>query len=155
MRSPGPAARLSRGIRQQGTSLAEVLVTMLLLAIGLLGVAGMHVVGLKNTMNANLRTQASILAYDIADRMRANRPNAFDYQISLDSGIPETSSVILDIDLHEWKTALAASLPGGDGAVVLDGDRFLVTIQWVERVGGAVAGATALETRQYELAGEL
>ena len=128
---------------------------MLLLAIGLLGVAGMHVVGLKNTMNANLRTQASILAYDIADRMRANRPNAFDYQISLDSGIPETSSVILDIDLHEWKTALAASLPGGDGAVVLDGDRFLVTIQWVERVGGAVAGATALETRQYALAGEL
>ncbi len=128
---------------------------MVLLAVGLLGVAGTHVVGLKNTMNANLRTQAAIHAYDIVDRMRANRPNAFDYQISLGSGTPATSSLILDIDLHEWKTSLAASLPGGDGAVVLDGDRFLVTIQWVERVSAADDGAAALETRQYEMAGEL
>lgn len=128
---------------------------MLLLSVGLLGVAGTHAVGLKNTMNANLRTQASIHAYDIVDRMRANRPNAFDYQIALDSGVPETSSLIVDIDLNEWKTSLAASLPGGDGAVVLDGDRFLVTVRWVERVGGAVAGATAFETQQYELTGEL
>ncbi len=59
--------------RQRGFSLIEVLVAVLILAIGLLGVASMQLTSLKVNQGAYYRSQASILANDILDRMRANR----------------------------------------------------------------------------------
>jgi len=50
----------------------HALVAMLVLAIGLLGLAGLQVVGLRNNQSAYLRAQATQLAYDMADRMRTN-----------------------------------------------------------------------------------
>lgn len=61
--------------KHSGFTLVEILVTVLILSIGLLGLAGLQVRSMKGNHNAYLRTQATILAYDIIDRMRAN-PNA-------------------------------------------------------------------------------
>ena len=58
--------------RQRGVSLIEVLVSTLILAIGLVGVAGLQAFALKNNQSAQMRSQASALAYDLADRMRGN-----------------------------------------------------------------------------------
>ena len=66
---------LSRGksrLRQSGVSLIEVLVSTLILAIGLVGVAGMQALALHNNQEAQMRSHASALAYDLADRMRNN-----------------------------------------------------------------------------------
>ncbi len=62
--------------RQRGMTLIEILVTVLVLAVGLLGMASLTVGSLKNNQGAFLRTQATILAYDMADRMRANSAEA-------------------------------------------------------------------------------
>lgn len=56
----------------QGFSLIEVLVSLLVLAIGLLGLAMLQTTGLHFTTNSYSRTQATYLAYDLAERMRAN-----------------------------------------------------------------------------------
>lgn len=61
---------------QQGFSLVEVLVALLVLSIGLLGLALLQVEGMKLNSDAYLRTQATVLAYDILDRLRANKSGA-------------------------------------------------------------------------------
>lgn len=58
---------------QSGFTLIEILVTMLVMAIGFLGLAALQTSGLQQSQNTYFRTQADILARDIADRMRANR----------------------------------------------------------------------------------
>jgi type IV pilus assembly protein PilV len=59
--------------RSAGFTLLEVLVAILVLAIGLLGMARLQMTGMKSNHSAYLRSQASLLAYDITERMRANR----------------------------------------------------------------------------------
>ena len=59
-----------------GFTMVELLVAVLVLSIGLLGLAGLQAAGLRNNQSAYLRSQATILAYDVADRMRATRAAA-------------------------------------------------------------------------------
>lgn len=120
---------------QSGITLIEILVALLVLSIGLLGLANLQAVGLRANHNAYLRSQATILAYDIADRMRANRSSAVagEYDIALNAapggtGVPAT-------DLAQWKARLAELLPSGDGAVAVDADSAVVTVQWDDSRG--------------------
>jgi len=62
--------------KDRGFSMLEVLVTMVIIAFGLLGVAGIIANGLKSNLSSYGRSQASWLANDIIDRMRANRATA-------------------------------------------------------------------------------
>jgi type IV pilus assembly protein PilV len=61
---------------QRGFTLIEVLIAVLVLAVGLLGLAGLQLAGMKSNHSAYLRSQATIAAYDLLDRMRAD-PGAF------------------------------------------------------------------------------
>ncbi len=56
----------------RGYSLLEVMIALAVLSIGLLGLASLQVQGMRFNTDSYLRTQATILAYDIIDRMRAN-----------------------------------------------------------------------------------
>lgn len=117
--------------RMKGLTLIEVLVAVLILSIGLLGLAGLQTLSLRSNHSAYLRSQATILAYDIADRMRANRQPALSgsYNIALKS-TPATGSSIAAIDLQEWKLALGALLPSGDGSIEIVGGNLTVTVSW-------------------------
>lgn len=61
-------------MKSSGFTLVEVLVAVLVLAIGLLGLALLQTSGLRLNTNSYSRSQATLLAYDIIDRMRANAP---------------------------------------------------------------------------------
>lgn len=102
---------------QGGFTLIEVLIAVLLLSIGLLGLAALQTASLNNNSSAMIRSQANLIAYDILDRMRANTSAATqgDYQIGLSASAP-TGTTRADLDLQAWK-AEVATLPGGDGAV--------------------------------------
>lgn len=58
---------------QRGTSLLEVLISVLIMAVGLLGIAAMQATALRNSQGSTERSQAVILSYSIVDAMRANR----------------------------------------------------------------------------------
>ena len=58
--------------RQRGFTLVEVLVTVIIISIGLLGVAGLQLAAMRSNHSAYLRTQATIAAYDLIDRMRTD-----------------------------------------------------------------------------------
>ncbi|AMN47265.1 type IV pilus assembly protein PilV [Steroidobacter denitrificans] len=121
--------------RSYGTTLIEVLVTLVVISVGLLGIAGLQLVSLRNNKDATIRTQASVLAADIADRMRANRTAALNdqYNLEIDTS-PGTGTTIPEDDLTAWRTTLAQQLPNGTGSVDrITGNVFTITIQWRER----------------------
>ena len=61
---------------QRGTTLIEVLIALIVLSIGLLGLALLQVTSVQSNHSAYYRSQATVLAHDLADRMRANRTAA-------------------------------------------------------------------------------
>jgi type IV pilus assembly protein PilV len=119
--------------RSSGFTLLEVLVSIVVLAIGLLGMAGLIAAGLKSNHTANYRAHATMLTDDILDRMRANKTLALasGYDTTLGAACTASVSTIQGFDCAEWKAMVANELPGGDGAVDVDvNGNITVTIQW-------------------------
>jgi type IV pilus assembly protein PilV len=116
-----------------GFTLIELLIAMLVLGVGLLGLASLQAKSLSNTQLAYNRSLATELAYDLADRMRANNtPNGLSIYPSMlpANAIPKANCVTVSTlcppdvmaqnDLYEWNLALVTSLPSGQGIVCLD-----------------------------------
>lgn len=123
-----------------GFSLLEVLVTLVVLSLGILGVSGLQSTGMKNSYSAMLRAQAAQYAYDMTDRMRVNRAAAVagGYDLAMGDAIP-TGVTLPDRDRAGWLTQLQ-SLPEGDGAIVVNAAGVAtVTVQWSE---AALGGGT-------------
>lgn len=135
---------------QYGFTLVEVLIAALVLSIGLLGLAGLQAVSLKMNHGAYLRSQATNLAIEIADSMRANRSNADTY-----SGTYATDPCVLNYDrttsgptntddTAEWSNRLACLLPSGRGTIVVPtgSQRATITVIWDESRYGGSSGQT-------------
>lgn len=132
---------------QHGFTMIEVLVTVIVLAIGLLGLAGLQINSLRFTYSAYQTSQATILGTDIIDRMRANRAaadtGAYDIALGVNpsaascvgAGVTCPPAGMAAADLFEWKQALATVLPDGDGSVTRNGPLFIITIQWDDTRG--------------------
>lgn len=125
--------------RQKGFGLIEILVALLILAIGLLGMASLQTTSLQQTTGSQTRTQAILLADDIVERIRANRPNINDYvlanpnALACDTEFEIDNGNVADDDLDEWRNALACLLPDGNGEIAVNGDVITVDITWSAR----------------------
>lgn len=122
--------------RARGMSLVEALVALVVLSVGLLGIASLQMTSLRNNLGAHLRSQATVLAYDIADRMRANRTQANNNVYVIGYGAAPGGAALNEVDLRAWKTALSNTLPGGDGQIQRVGNTFRITIRWSEAQTG-------------------
>lgn len=112
-----------RGAR--GFTLLEVLIALLVLAFGLLGFALLQTMNLRFTQSANHRTQATNLAYDLLDQIRANRLQAPEYTAitpgtfagETGSNCPQTVAVVTD-SIKRWRCQVVATLGTGANATV-------------------------------------
>ena len=125
-------------LKQAGFNLIEVMIALVVLSIGLLGLAALQVTSLQQNQSAYLRSQATLFAYDITDRMRANIDEVGNGSYFVTSGATNTAcinysasaagctaSVMASHDVAEWQAAIAAELPDGSGRVCrsdLNGD---------------------------------
>ena len=136
---------------QSGFSLLEVLIALLILSIGLLGLAALQTTGLRSNQMATMRTLATQIAYDMSDRMRANPAGmANDQYVIATNGIPANPPATrADNDLTEWR-AQVARLPGGLSRITqsagLPGppstpDTHEITVYWDEDRNGAALGS--------------
>lgn len=145
---------------KKGFSLIEVLIAMLVLTVGLLGLATLQASSLKNNQSAYYRSQATQLAYDIADRMRVNSlakefylssnkvPSAAQNQASACiPSVPTTTCMpekMAEHDLYEWNQALTSLLPNGTGRIgvmaVAGLLTYVVMIDWDDNRDGDVDG---------------
>lgn len=116
---------------QSGTTLVEVLITVVLVSIGLLGLAGLQLMTVQNTNSSTERFEATTLARDILERMRANRQQALigTYDVAL--GADPAAGGVAGDDLEAWKAALGA-LPGGDGSVEVDDGVVTIVVNWTD-----------------------
>lgn len=99
---------------QRGASLIEVLVAVLIMGVGLLGIAAMQTTALRNSQSSLERSQAVIQTYSVVDAMRANRASALanDYnQGSMTCAVPTgTPTTLAQRDLIAWFTSLKTTL---------------------------------------------
>lgn len=139
------------GSRQSGVTLVEILVTVVIISVGLLGVASLHLNSLRAGQGAHTRSQATALATDMIDRMRANPDAAANklYVVKLTDTAPINPSTLVDKDKKQWLDALAQALPNGDGIVeettIVGRQAWTITIQWHERKSSTSAADAALE----------
>jgi type IV pilus assembly protein PilV len=123
--------------KNQGASLIEVLIAVLILGTALLTLSSLQSRSLQFNQSAYFRSQANILAYDILDRIRINREKATDYDLVLSDTAP-TGTTLRDKDLKGWLDAITVMLPGGDGTVDCDADKkCTVNILWTEQLSSA------------------
>jgi type IV pilus assembly protein PilV len=127
----------------------EVLIALVVLSVGLLGIAAMMNFSLKANDSAYLRTQAEALAYNIVDQMRANQNAALNgsYTIGFGTQVTSppncvgsvnscTSTQVAQYDLNQWKLRLASvnGLPCGDGQTTLNNNNGIyevsVSVEW-------------------------
>ncbi|MEX0605220.1 MAG: type IV pilus modification protein PilV [Marinobacter sp.] len=126
---------------QQGLTMIEVLIAMLIFAIGLLGVAGMQSLALKSSDNSNIRSLVNIHAYEIVERMRANMPAVRGGKYNSIAGASTstncspscTPNQLAAWDASEWYANLQADVPSATGAVIYANGMATVTINWTER----------------------
>lgn len=135
----------------RGFSLVEVLVALVVLSLGLLGLASLQVSGLRAGQSSFYGGQAAQLAMDMADRLRANAGEARTCALGLAEATPTSPTTACQRDLVEWRNRMR-TLPGGTGGVDVDLDSNLVTVsvQWDDsRAGGESDRTYVLVTRLW------
>jgi len=119
-----------------GFTLIEILVTVVILAVGLLGMAGLQLTGMRNNQSTYLRTQAALLANDMGERMRANATgfqngsydvideangkNVGEENVDCRTIAGCTDEQMARNDIYEWNKNLSGLLPMGTGVVCID-----------------------------------
>jgi type IV pilus assembly protein PilV len=159
-----------------GFTLIEVLIAMLILAIGLLGLAGLQTSNIRSNLAAYNHGQAVQLLYDIADRMRANNCNPTS---TITCNIPPyanadaayvigntntlgstvnaactqtatptscTPTILAGNDLIEWNNAISATLPMGRGCITTANGIFTLYITWDDDRSGTIVSDVAVPT---------
>lgn len=148
----------------RGFTLVEVLVALVVLSVGLLGMAKMVMVSSHSNDSAYLRSQAVALGYQALDSMRANLPASTtgSYATALNvMPLPPPScfaaacgnAAVAAWDVYSWKQALA-SLPGGTGSIVTSGTfpmTAVVVVQWDDSVAQTVFRDAAAPTNSITL----
>ena len=136
--------------RQGGFSLIEVMIAILVLGVGLLGFAMLQTMNLRFTQSANSRTQATNLAYDLLDQMRANRGQANLYTgatfapgdvSNIACSRPVGVGATITNNIARWQCQVARALgPGASaGVTYVNGGDVTVTISWGDQRWDQVA----------------
>lgn len=135
--------------RQNGVGMIEVLVAIVILAFGLLGLAGLQTRVLAYSQSSLFRSQAAALTDDILDRMRADRTRALagSWNTALDSDTSTISSAFPESDLKNWKEQVAVLLPTGQGSISVAASVVTIVVQWDDTRGRETAQQFTTTTR--------
>lgn len=140
---------------QFGFAMMEVLITIVVIAIGALGLAGLQLASMKYNREAAVRSKATILAIEMSDRMRSNMAGVKAGNYTQDNGYAAarttlaaitaptcgtttdcTKTTLATLDLANWQSSIVAALPQGTGAIVPvanNGFVYEIVVMWIEK----------------------
>ena len=127
--------------RARGFSLIEVLIALIIMSVGMLGIAGLYVHGMQAGRTSMFRHHAVTLAGDVADRIRANPMGRAEYAGAgannncVGGGINCSAAEMAGNDIDLWLQQAAATLPDGDVDVTYVAGvpaQYTVTVTWSE-----------------------
>ncbi len=170
-------ARTRSGKKQTGFSLIEILVALLILSIGMLGIAQLLLLTHKTNSSSYIRQQATQSAYDIFDRINTNRQAAINGNYTVNnlvlSGSPSPPSTpttncdnsvcneaqMAAYDIWYWLTTDVAQLPNGCGSITTSASGIntivTVTVQWDDSPAEQALGATTTQPAQLTIQSQL
>lgn len=150
--------RTAHRSRHRGFSLIEVLTAMVVLSIGMLGIAAMYTTSLKTGRSAQLRTKGVVFAADMADRIRANPGGGANYaSAASDTGssmgctdrstsgtvtaaVACTTDQMAVDDIYRWKQLLTnpqSGLPEAEAVITFNDattpPTYTITVNWTDQ----------------------
>jgi type IV pilus assembly protein PilV len=148
--------------QQHGVSLIESIIALLVISIGLLGIAAMQVTAMKQNASALHHSKAVWAAYDMADRIRANF-GQFDIYDGIDTttaynqncttGVCTAAEMTVS-DAQEW-SSIVADLPSGRGTITNpNANEILIRVMWDDEGNGATGitcGGATSDLTCYEM----
>jgi type IV pilus assembly protein PilV len=163
---------MTRILRQAGFTLIEMMIALVVLTVGMLGIAALYLESLRSSRDALYYTQAVNLAADMADRIRANREGIEEYAFVLDPASPPalpdpdpcrtrdlgacTPQSAANVDLAEWAERVTNLLPAAQATITAtrgQPDQYTIQLGWTEV--GREAGDPATYTLAFESSHEL
>ena len=130
---------INKQMKHKGFTLVEILVSLLILSVGMLGMAGLQISGMRNSATSSYRTDATQLSYDIVDSIRANTlavdGNVFEeIEVDHDDTLVDpqksclqtsttatvsscTSAEMAAVDLYDWITRVRQKLPNASVSI--------------------------------------
>ena len=129
--------------RIRGFSLVEVLIALVIMSVGMLGIAGLYVQSMQAGRTSLFRHHAVTIAGDVADRIRANPVAGAEYAAGagIDSGcvaqgVDCSEPAMASHDIFLWTQQVQDQLPAGQVVVTYDGvaipPEYTIDVQWVE-----------------------
>lgn len=129
--------------KQAGLGMIESLMALVIISIGLLGIASLQITGMQQSSSAQWHSQAVWYSYEMIDRINANR-SAFDQYANRNTdgttatdclNNPCTPAQMLEADLDDWAN-LVSLLPGGKGEILQpEANTLQVSIMWDDNSG--------------------
>ncbi len=140
-----PIRHFKRTKRDDGFTLIEVLISLIILSVGMLGIAGLYVHSMKAGRTSMFRHHAVTLAGDVGDRIRANPRAGPAYALAgsnnncVDGGVDCSPGEMAANDIYLWDQQAADTLPNGTVTVVYDNavspPTYEIRVQWIEPEG--------------------
>ena len=130
----------------RGFSLLEVLITMFVLAFGLLGVAKLQLNALKDVQNGHYVSIANNLTQIISNQILVNKQNLNSYQLGINQIVNTntncqsqecSSGELSNYHLGRWQQRLSKSLPSGKGEIDINDRQAIITVRWDENKNGS------------------
>ena len=144
---------LIRKSNQQGLTLVEAMIALLVISIGLLGIASLQLTAMSQNASSLNHSQAVWYAYNMSDRIRANITEFDNYDgIDTSNGYAQdclssacSTGEMLTADAADW-AAMVANLPAGRGLITNNADGLVVTVMWDDEGTGATGTGCGPDT---------
>lgn len=144
---------LNKTRNQQGLTLVEAMIALLVISIGLLGIASLQLTAMNQNASSLNNSQAVWYAYNMSDRIRANISEFVNYD-GIDTSnaysqdcmsTPCTTGQMVTSDASDW-TTMVGNLPGGRGIIANDVDGLVITVMWDDDGTGATGTGCGPDT---------